>query len=141
MCVAALALAAAAAACDTTDPTLATTTPISPTNPTVENFNGTVNQGSSDAHSFAILLNGGTLSITLTAAGPPSNVSVGLGIGSPSGGLCTPFQNGSLVTTAGGSPQLSGQANAGSYCVTVFDPGGGFALPNAINYTITVAHY
>jgi opacity protein-like surface antigen len=141
LCVLAVALAAAAAACDTTDPTLTATTPSSPTNPTVENFNGTVSAGSADSHSFTVLLNGGTLSVTLTAAGPPSNVTVGLGIGNSSGGICTPFQNSAVATTAGTTPQLSGPANAGTYCVTVFDAGGAFALPGTINYAVSVAHY
>lgn len=141
MCAVAVALAAAAAACDTTDPTLTATTPSSPTNPTVENFNGNVAVASADSHSFTILLSGGTLNITLTAAGPPSTVTVGLGVGTLSGGVCTPFTNSSVATTAGTTPQLSGVANAGTYCVTVFDAGGSLTLPNTISYAVSVAHY
>ncbi len=141
MCAAALALAAVAAACDTTDPTLTATTPSSPTNPTVENFNGNVAVGSADSHSFSILLNGGTLSVTLTSAGPPANVTVGLGVGTLSAGVCTPFQNTAVAVTASTTPQISGVANAGSYCVTVFDIGGTSALPGPISYSVSVSHY
>jgi len=141
MCVVAVLIAAAAAACDTADPTLTSTTPTTPTNPTVDTFTGTVAVGSSDSHNFAVLLNGGTIGITLTAAGPPSNVTVGLGVGSPSGGVCAPFQNFAIATTAGTAPQLSGQANAGTYCVEVFDVGGTAALTGPVTYSVSVAHY
>jgi hypothetical protein len=138
MCAVAVLVAAAAVACDTADPTLTSTTPSTPTNPTVENFTGTLSVGSTASHTFNVLLNGGTLSITLTA---PPNVTIGLGVGSPTGGVCTPFQNDSLATTAGSAPQISGQANAGTYCVEIFDVGGSVGLTGPVNYAVSVAHY
>ena len=104
-----------------------------------ETFTGTVNVGSSDVHAFNASA-GGEIDITLTAAGPPSTIVMGLGFGSPSlltAGTCSLFSNGAINTAAGATPQLTGTAPSGSYCVAVFDVGNQTA---PINYTLTVVH-
>jgi hypothetical protein len=108
------------------------------TNPTTEIFGGTVPTGGSDMHTFSVTLSNGQLNVILTAAGPPSTIYEGLGIGTPSGSSCSLFTNGSIVTPAGTTAQLSGQAQAGSYCVVVYDVGN---QSGDIMYSVTVTHY
>jgi hypothetical protein len=43
-----------------------------------------------------------------------------------------------VPATAGGTPQLTGQALGGTFCVAISDPGAD--LPRASSYAITVAH-
>jgi len=58
--------------------------------------------------------------------------------GDYSGSTCTLLSNGSLVTPAGATAQLSGTVDAGSYCVMVYDAGNQTAQ---ITCAVTVNHY
>ena len=118
----------------TTSPT--TTGPT--TAPTSEVFTGTVPVGGIDSHTFNVALSNGQVNIILTAAGPPATIFMGLGIGAPSGSTCSLFSGGSLVTQASTTAQLSGTAQAGAYCVSVYDAGNQSA---DITYSVTVTHY
>jgi hypothetical protein len=80
----------------------------------------------------------GQVNAILTAAGPPSTIYMGLGIGTYSSGTCTLLSGGSVITQAGSVAQLSGTINAGSYCVQVYDAGNQSV---AVSYTVTVNHY
>jgi hypothetical protein len=102
-----------------------------------ESFNGTVAVGGTDFHTFTVTATG-TLNVTLTAAGPPSTIFMGLGVGTPSASTCALLTGGSTVTPAGMTAQLSGTIAAGSYCVSVFDAGNQTA---SITYAVTVTHY
>jgi hypothetical protein len=126
-------------ACGTTGDT-STATPTTPTvvGATTETFNGTVNVGSSDVKPFTVTASGGQLLVTLTAAGPPPTIIMGLGVGTYANSTCTLLSNGSVSTAAGASPQLSGAVNAGSYCVQVSDVGNQTA---PVTYSVTVVHY
>jgi hypothetical protein len=106
-------------------------TPTVPSNPSTtgsENWSSTVAPGGQSTRSFTVNA-AGTISVTLTAAGD----TLGLGIGLPrvSGGGC---RLGVTVNTGPGSaPQLTTSADAGQYCVQVYDLGTvrepvGFAL-------------
>jgi hypothetical protein len=97
-----------------------------------------VDVGGKDVHPFTVALSGGQINVILTAAGPPSTIFMGLGVGTYSSGTCTLISNGSLVTQAGATAQLSGTVNAGSYCVMVYDAGNQTAT---ITYAVTVNHY
>ena len=108
------------------------------TSPTTETFTGTVPVGGTDAHNFTVALSNGQVNIILTAAGPPSTIFMGLGIGTPTDSTCTALSGGSVVTQAGASAQLSGTAAAGSYCVVVSDVGNQVA---DVTYSVTVTHY
>jgi len=78
------------------------------------------------------------VSVTLVSAGPPSTITMGLGIGNPSStGVCAFLSGGTTVTQAGTTAQLSGSLAAGSYCVAVVDVGN---AAGPITYTVTVAH-
>jgi hypothetical protein len=102
-----------------------------------ENFSGTVAIGGSDTHSFNVA-SSGQVNVTLTAAGPPPTIFMGIGVGTPSGTTCTILTNGSTAAPAGTTAQISGTIAAGSYCVTVFDIGNQTA---AVTYTLTVTHF
>jgi hypothetical protein len=105
---------------------------------TTESFSGTVAVGGADSHVFTVALSGGQVNAILTAAGPPSTIYMGLGIGTYSGVTCTLLTSGSVVTQAGSVAQLSGTINAGSYCVQVYDAGNQ-TVP--VTYAVTVNHY
>ena len=117
-------------------------TPATPTGPstvpTTETFTGTVPIGGNDIHTFTIVLSNGQVNITLTQAGPPSTIYMGLGIGTPSGSGCTLLSGGSVATPAGPVAQLVGTTAAGTYCVAVFDAGNQSA---DVSYSVTVTHY
>src|SRR5438270_9962147 len=49
-----------------------------------DNFTGTVAIGGSDTHSFNVAASG-QVSVTMTAAGPPPTIFMGIGVGTPSG--------------------------------------------------------
>jgi hypothetical protein len=112
---------------------------IQPTPPLITEppISGTVPIGGTDSHNFTTVASG-TLSVTLTAAGPPATIFMGLGVGTPSGSTCTLLTGGSTVTPAGTTPQLSGTIAPGSYCVSVFDVGN---QTGPITYALTVTHY
>ena len=136
-----LTLLAACAACSGGSSSSPSTAPSSspPLAPTNETFTGTVSVGGSDSHQFVVKLSNGLVSATLTAAGPPSTIAMGLAIGAVSAGTCTLLPNGSIITSASATPQLSGtNFQNGTYCVAVFDVGNQTA---DINYSVTVAHY
>ena len=105
-------------------------TPTTPTNTSStksENWSGVVAPGGASTRSFTVS-SAGTIVVTLTA-GP----TIGLGVGLPrtTGGGCRlgVAVNASPDTT----PQITTQADAGQYCVQVYDLGtltdpSGFAL-------------
>jgi hypothetical protein len=104
-----------------------------------DNFLGSVAVGSSDIHSFAVTSAGQPVTITLTAAGPPATIFMGVGVGlTTTDGVCSFFSQASVVTQAGASPALSGTIAAGTYCVAVFDAGNQTA---SVDYALTVSHY
>jgi hypothetical protein len=136
ICLALLASAACSGGSSSGTPTTPSSPPLAPTNDT---FTGTVSVGGSDAHQFVVKLSNGLLTATLTAAGPPPTIAMGLGIGTISSGTCTLIPNGSIITTAGATAQLTGaNFQAGTYCVAVFDVG---QQTGDVTYSVTVAHY
>jgi hypothetical protein len=107
--------------------------------PTVsESFTGTLPVGGFKFFSFNIAANG-TVNVTLnsvTGAGVPATVQLGLGIGSPSGIDCSATTNVTAGVTAA-APQTTGTFGPGTFCVRVFDVGNLFA---PANFNITIAH-
>jgi hypothetical protein len=130
-----LTLALTTAACSGSDSTSTVTTPAATT--TTETFTGTVQPNFGvDFHSFAVAQTG-TVSVTLTAAGPPATIFMGLGIGTPSASTCAVISDDSTIAPASATAQLSGTVSAGSYCVQVYDVGNETA---PVTYSVTVAH-
>ena len=107
--------------------------------PTVsESFTGTLPVGGFKFFSFNIAANG-TVNVTLnsvTGAGVPATVQLGLGIGSPSGIDCSATTNVTAGVTAA-APQATGTFGPGTFCVRVYDVGNLFA---PANFNITIAH-
>ncbi len=108
-----------------------TTTPAS-----TETFTGTVPVAGLDFHTFNALA--GPLTVTLTTAGPPATIMMGLGLGSPTDTTCTLYASATTNTAAGTSPQLSGTLTSGGpICVEVFDIGN---QASEVTYSVTVIH-
>ena len=130
-------LALVVAGCDnssggsTTAPTVAAPT-------TTETFTGTLAPQGLNSHNFTLAA-AGTVAITLTAAGPPATITVGLGVGVPNGPTCSlSLGAGSTVAAqASTTPHISGTSIAGGLCVAIYDIGN---LLNAVDYSITVIH-
>ena len=101
-----------------------------------DTFSGTVQVRGSAVHNFTTS-NSGQVSATLTAAGPPSTIVMGMAIGTPGDSSCGVLTGASVNTAAGSTAQLAGIVSPGTLCVTVFDVGNQTA---AINYTVTVTH-
>jgi len=115
-----------------------TTSPTPPS--TTTTLSGTVQPGvgNYDFQQFTTAA-AGEIDVSLTAAGPPPTIQVGLGLGSMSSDgttclLSTTFQT---VVSASATPVWSVSAPAGVYCVEVVDIGNA-AVP--ISYTVIVAH-
>jgi hypothetical protein len=108
------------------------TSPSTPTTPAVENWSSVLAPGGTSSRSFTMTA-AGTLNVTMTSAG----ATVGLGVGVPrvTGGGC---RLGVSVNTGGGSaPQITTQADAGQYCVQVFDLG---TLTDPIPFSLKIDH-
>lgn len=130
-----LTLALTTAGCSGSNSTPSVTTPAATT--TTETFTGTVQPNFGvDFHSFTVAQTG-TVSVTLTAAGPPATIFMGLGIGTPSTSTCAVISGDSTIAPASATAQLSGTVSAGSYCVQVYDVGNETA---PVTYSVTVAH-
>jgi len=119
------------------------TTPVAPTTTTVpspltEAFTSGVVPAGASSHTF-VAATAGTVDITLTTSGPPTSVSLGVGIGIP-----TTTSSGCSLTTAvntvpGSTPQLAAvPVDAGRFCVKVFDPG--TPLTQEAFFTVTITH-
>jgi len=124
--VAALALAGCDDAAPTTSPT--------PTSPVTETFSGQFTPGGSAARAFTAAA-AGTVSITLTQIGPPSDAAVGLGIGIPqsNGSGCLLTQT--VAATASTTPQITAAVDAGTYCVRLYDTG---SLVTQVAFIVTI---
>jgi|SRR5215467_4592000 len=106
---------------------------------TTDTFNGTVQPGMTNVHNFTVTTPG-SVSVTMTSAGPPATITMGLGIGNPDGsGNCIFLQGGTTSAIASTTtPQLSGNLTAsGQYCVAIGDIGN---AAGPITYTIIVSH-
>ncbi len=129
-----LALAFSVTACTKNSTT--TTAPTTVTR-TTDTFTGTVPVKGSDFHSFPIA-QAGQVDATLTAAGPPPTIAMGLALGTlDASSTCVPFAGGSTNVVAGANVQLSGTVSPGTLCVQVRDIGNQTA---PVTYTVTVTH-
>lgn len=134
----AVAAAFAVAGCSTGD-TPSSPLPTAPSSPLVtETFSGTVQVNGLDSHPFTVTSDGFQISIDLTTAGPPSTITMGVGVGSLASGTCQPLSGGTTPAAAGPTAQLTGTIAAGNYCLAVFDIGNQSA---PITYTVVVNHY
>lgn len=136
-----LVAAALAASCGGSD--TAPTTIAEPATST-ETFTGTVQppvngQGQADSHNFTVAA-AGTLTVTLTAAGPPATIKMGIAVGNPNtAGTCVVASSTAVTeVSASTTPALQGTLTSpGTYCVVVFDTGN---VLQAVTYSVTVVH-
>src|SRR5262245_522284 len=119
LCAIAVTVALTAVACGNKD--TGTTTAPTVTQKT-DTFTGTVPVNGSAVHNFTVE-NSGQVSVTLTAASPPSNVVMGIAVGTPGDNACGPLSGASVSTSAGSSAQLTGVVSPGMLCVKIFDVG------------------
>jgi hypothetical protein len=103
---------------------------------TTETFTGTVQAAGGAVHGFTVSQTG-QVDVTLTAAGPPSTIVMGLGVGTPVGSTCVPFAGASISAQAGTTPQLPGEISPGALCLEIHAIGNQTA---AVTYTVTVTH-
>ena len=103
-----------------------------------ETFTGTVLRGGSASHSFTVV-QAGEVDVTLTAAGPPATITMGLAVGIPNAaaGSCDVISGASVNVPASSFSQLLGSASPGALCVKISDIGN---QTGPITYTITVEH-
>jgi hypothetical protein len=122
-----------AAGCGSNSSTPTASTPVT----TTESFDGTVDHASSSGNSFTVTTTG-TVTITLTAVGPLTTMSMGVGVGTWDGTSCgvSTIKNDNART---GAPALTGTANAGSYCVNVYDSGN-VPVDGEVSYEVQVVH-
>ena len=108
------------------------TAPSSTSSATSETWSSTVAPGGQSSRSFTVN-SSGPINVTLTAAG----ATLGLGIGLPrvTGGGCRLSVN--VNTSAGSTPQLSASADAGQYCVQVYDLG---TLTDPVGFALKIDH-
>jgi hypothetical protein len=129
-------LAAGTVACgSSSNPSPAVATPASST----QMFTGTVQVGGNSVVQFTVAVSG-EVDVTLTAAGPPAGIIMGLLIGNPASAgssTCLALSGGSVNTPAGSVAQLLGTAPPGAYCVQVYDVGN---QTGPVTYSLTITH-
>ena len=126
-------------------------TPTAPTgSAATETFTGAIDVGNAGpVHNFTIQQSNGLLNIVLTSVvntttNAAAGVAMGLALGSQSSGGCVAISGASATVTAGSTSitsGLSGTANAGGYCLIVFDVGNLAALASSVTYSIDVSHF
>jgi hypothetical protein len=110
-------------------PTSPTPTPSDPSK-----FESQLVKGGFASRSFA-MTEAGTIEVTLTALVPSVVVGLGVGVPDADGSACN--LNRSVETTAGSSPQVTAAADAGNYCVKIFDIG---QVEGSASFSITLTH-
>jgi hypothetical protein len=97
-----------------------------------DTFSSLLTSGGESSHQFTITQSG-TITVTLQSVSPAT--AVGFGIGVPAAGPCS--LSSSMVADAGATGQIALQADAGTYCAAVYDPG---TVTNFVTFTLTVQH-
>ncbi len=126
-------------------------TPTAPTPVlTTENFTGTITPLGAKSHTFNVNFaeNYSDSSFTLTsltavADATPRAITIGVGFGSVSVGVCTRAAQYSNPATPLNTelPTTGGVFIAGQYCISVFDNPAAPTVTEPLNYAITVKHY
>jgi hypothetical protein len=134
MLAVAVAAALGSAACGD-DETTTTTSPSPPTK--TDTFTGSLVQSGTTGHPFSVSTTG-NVKVTLTAVAPLTTMSLGLRLSTWDGTNCntTIAENGNARA---GTAALSGTANAGNYCVRVYDSGN-VPADWTVDYTVEVVH-
>ena len=111
--------------------------PSTPTTPSTsstisETWSSVVAPNGTSSKSFTVEKSG-TITVTLTAAG--ATIGVGVGLPRTNGGGC---RLGVTVSSSGGTaPQINTTADAGQYCVQVYDLG---TLTDPVGFALKIDH-
>jgi hypothetical protein len=132
-CAVAVVAAVAALACSNSTSSPTTASPAT----TTETFSGTITHGGSGINSFAVSTTG-PITISLTAVSPLTTMSLGVGIGAWDGTTCGTSMSANTDARSGATA-LTGTANAGNYCVRVYDSGN-VPADWSVGYTVEVVH-
>jgi len=117
---------------------------------TTETFNGTVNPGGTASHAFNVSYSYAytdaaltVSSLTSVATGATPNITVGVGFGTYSVGVCTRVANVTNATAPIGTklPTTGQQFGPGTYCIQIFDNPAAPTITEPLRYTLTVEHY
>jgi len=114
-----------------TTPTASTT----PTSPVTESFSSQLAVKGTASRAFTMPSNG-TATAQLSAT-TPGGIVLGFGFGIPRANGAGCLLSTSVDTAASGAPQLIVNADAGSYCVQVYDLG---TLTDPIGFTVSIVH-
>lgn len=118
------------------DDNQSTTAPSTPsTSPTTQTFTSQVYPKGMLTETF-VSTKTGTVSVTLTSVTANLPMGLGLGVPNPLAPGCTLFTN--LNTQAGSNAQITATADAGTYCVSVYDIG--FVPTLGVAFTIKVVY-
>lgn len=115
-------------------------TPTTPTNPepltTTESFSSTVQRNGSTTRSFSTSAQG-VITVRLTSLSVDSiSMGLGLGLSDAATGRCLPTYT--VTTSLYTGRAISVNADAGSYCIIVYDIG---ELGNLTSFTVSVTHF
>lgn len=117
----AIVLALVSGGCGSDDTVTTPTT--TPESPVTETFSSAVVPMGTTAHTF-IAAQAGTVDVTLTSSGPPTDVVLGVGVGIPTTSSAACSLSTAVNTSPGSTPQLSAvPVDAGNFCIKVFDVG------------------
>ena len=117
-------------ACDTTYYDLPAAPTTTAPDPSV--FASQITRGGFASRQFTIAA-AGTVQVTLTSVTPDIVLGLGIGIPRPDNRGC--YLSASVNTAAASSPQITAAADAGSYCVEVYDIG---TITEIATFSVTV---
>jgi len=122
-----------------TSPTTTTTTTTATL--VTETFSGSIGQNGVSVYPFTVSTSGYSLLAGYTSIVPASVTALGIGLGSWDATTSTCSLN-ITQNDAGrsGSTAISGNANAGSYCLRVYD-GANIGASVTASYSVQVQHY
>ncbi|MBI1874998.1 MAG: hypothetical protein HYS05_14075 [Acidobacteria bacterium] len=114
------------------------TNPVQPT-PTVttDTFTGTFGPQGKNSHPFTVT-EPGFMSVTIISLSPDPTLTVGIGLGAPSGADCVLQLRNDAVHQA--SLLTANATVAGTYCVAIFDVGG-LVEDATTDYAVQLSHF
>lgn len=114
-----------------------TTSPTSTTGSGQETFTSQFGVGGSASRTI-VASGAGEIALTLSAAGPPSDIALWLGIGIPAANNVGCHQTRTvLVSAAAPTPHLVATVDGGTYCVRVSDAG---TMTGTVAFTVLISH-
>lgn len=111
-------------------------------------FSGVVNPLGSDTHNFTVNYTGGSSdasvnvgSLVTVANSTPVSITVGIGLGVVSLGVCNLFILNPTAPLNTDLPTTGEPFTAGTYCVEIYDNPSAPTIPAPLKYSLVVTHY